>query len=111
MILFEDRAATVLYNVLKKIKNKKFLLPLNVCPIVPDTFLKADKEFVFVDIDLDTLCMDEKLILQKLEEDESIDGVLFVKTFGIELGTEPLFQEIKSINKDIFISIDMLLPY
>lgn len=107
MILFEDRAATVLYKVLKKIKNKKFLLPLNVCPIVPDTFLKADKEFVFIDIDLDTLCMDEKLILQQLKEDESIDGVLFVKTFGIELGTEPLFQKIKSINKDIFIIDDM----
>lgn len=107
MILFEDRAASVLYNVLKSINNKKFLLPLNVCPIVPDTFIRANKEFEFCDIDLDTLCMDENLILEKINQDNTIDGILFVKTFGIEFDIQPLFKQIKSINKDIFIIDDM----
>ncbi|MBL0709295.1 MAG: hypothetical protein JJW00_09615 [Sulfurimonas sp.] len=107
MILFEDRAASVLYNLLKSIKNKKFLLPLNICPIVPDTFIRADKKFEFCDIELDTLCMDEKLLLRKIEQDDTIDGVLFVKTFGIELDTQKLFKKIKSIDKDIFIIDDM----
>ncbi|MGB3750060.1 MAG: hypothetical protein WA945_00670 [Arcobacteraceae bacterium] len=107
MILFENRAATVLYNVLKKIKNKKFLLPLNVCPIVPDTFVKAGMKFEFVDINLDTLCMDKDLILKKIKNDRSIDGILFVKTFGIDLNTETLFKEIKIMNSDIFIIDDM----
>jgi len=107
MILFEDRAATVLYNVLTNIKQKKFLLPLNVCPIVPDTFLKANKEFEFVDISLTTLCMDEELVFQKIVEDKSIDGILFVKTFGIEFDVEPFYKKIKEHNKEIFIIDDM----
>lgn len=107
MILFEDRAATVLYNVLTKIKNQKFLLPLNVCPIVPDTLLKAGKEFEFCDIDLDTLCIDKELIVDKIEQDESIDGLLFVKTFGIEFDIEPFYKRVKSIKKGLFIIDDM----
>jgi len=107
MILFEDRAATVLYKVLTKIKNKKFLLPLNVCPIVPDTLIKAGKEFEFCDIELDTLCMDSSLIFDKIKEDESIDGLLFVKTFGVEVNTQPLYQKVKSMKNDLFIIDDM----
>lgn len=107
MILFEDRAATVLYKVLTNIKHKKFILPLNICPIVPDTFLRANKDFEFCDISLDTLCMDENLLLEKIRNDSNIDGILFVKTFGIQIDIEPLFNKIKLINKNIFIIDDM----
>ncbi|RLA82614.1 MAG: DegT/DnrJ/EryC1/StrS aminotransferase family protein [Epsilonproteobacteria bacterium] len=107
MILFENRAAKVLYNILKVIKNKKFLLPLNICPIVPDTFIEANKEYEFCDISLDTLCMDEKLVLEKIKNDDTIDGILFVKTFGIEYNIQQFYQKIKEINKDIFIIDDM----
>jgi dTDP-4-amino-4,6-dideoxygalactose transaminase len=107
MILFEERAATVLYKVLSNIKNKKFLLPLNVCPIVPDTFFKANKEFEFIDINLKTLCIDEDLILQKIANDKTIDGVLFVKTFGITLDNSKLYSKIKAMNTNIFIIDDM----
>jgi dTDP-4-amino-4,6-dideoxygalactose transaminase len=107
MILFEDRAATVLYNVLSKIKNKKFLLPLNICPIVPDTFLRAGKEFEFVDIDTKTLSMDENTALNMIKNDNSIDGVLFVKTFGVEFESETFYKKIKELNQDVFIIDDM----
>ncbi len=107
MILFEDRAATVLYNVLSKIKNKKFLLPLNVCPIVPDTFIRANIQFEFVDINLDTLCMDEELVINKIKNDSTIDGILFVKTFGIEFDIQTFYKKIKELNNDIFIIDDM----
>lgn len=107
MILFENRASTVLLNVLKETKNKKFLLPLNVCPIVPDTFIKANKIFEFIDINIDTLCMDEELIINRIQEDSTIDGILFVKTFGIEFDIQPLYKKIKELNSDIFIIDDM----
>lgn len=108
MILFEKRAAIVLEKVLKALKNKeKFLLPLNVCPIVPDTFKKLNIEFDFIDISLNTLCMDENSVLKKLKYDKTIDGILFVKTFGIEMDAEPFFKQIKSINSNIFIINDM----
>jgi hypothetical protein len=109
MILFEQRAAKVLYKVLKRIPNKKFLLPLNVCPIVPDTFKKSKKEFEFIDINLQTLCMDEKLILKAINNDKTIDGILFVKTFGIDFNVQPLFKKIKKLNSSIFIVDDMCL--
>ena len=107
MILFEDRAATVLYKVLKQTPSQRFLLPLNVCTIIPDTFLKANKEFEFIDINLETLCMDEDIVLQKINNDSSIDGVLFVKTFGIEFDIQPFYKKIKTLNKKIFIIDDM----
>jgi dTDP-4-amino-4,6-dideoxygalactose transaminase len=107
MILFEDRAATVLYEVLKKLPHpKKFLLPLNVCPIVPDTFIKANIKFDFIDINVNTLCMDFDLIFDKIKNDQEVDGILFVKTFGIDLDTTDLYQQIKSINQNIFIIDD-----
>jgi len=107
MILFENRAAEVLYKTLTKIQNKKFLLPLNVCPIVPDTFLKANKEFEFIDIDLETLCMDNSSALQRIDEDNEIDGILFVKTFGVEFDIQPFYRKIKDMNRNIFIIDDM----
>jgi dTDP-4-amino-4,6-dideoxygalactose transaminase len=110
MVLFEDRAATVLYKVLTSLQNpKKFLLPLNICPIVPDTFLKANIDFEFIDINLETLCMDDKLALEKIKNDETIGGVLFVKTFGIEFDIQPFYKKIKEINPTIFIIDDMCL--
>lgn len=107
MILFRDRASTVLYDILMSIPQKKFLLPLNVCPIVPDTFLKAKKEFVFIDITLHNLCMDKEIVRQKLKEDSTIDGLLFVYTFGIILEMQSFYNEIKKYNKNIFIIDDM----
>ena len=107
MILFEDRAASVLYKVLKSINNNNFLLPLNICPIVPDTFIKAGKQFEFIDINLDTLCIDEDFLLNKIKLDRAIGGLLFAKTFGINFDTQPLYKKIKEINTNIFIIDDM----
>ena len=107
MILFEDRAASVLYKVLKSINNNNFLLPLNICPIVPDTFIKAGKQFEFIDINLDTLCIDEDFLLNKIKLDRAIGGLLFVKTFGINFDTQPIYKKIKEINTSIFIIDDM----
>ena len=110
MILFRDRAATVLYDVLMTLdKSVKFLLPLNICPIVPDTLIKAKIEFEFVDIDINTLCMDEGLALEAIKNDNSIGGILFVKTFGIEIDSEVFYKKIKQINRDIFIVDDQCL--
>ena len=107
MILFRDRAATVMYEVLETLdKSKKFLLPLNICPIVPDTFLKANIKFKFIDININTLCMDEDLALEAIRSDSSIGGVLLVKTFGIKVDSEVFYQKIKDINPEIFIIDD-----
>ena len=51
MIAFEARASTVLYNLLRSRRDRRpFLLPANVCPIVPLTFRRAGHAFRLVDI-------------------------------------------------------------
>mgnify|MGYP006138617227 FL=1 len=107
MILFEDRASGVLGKVLNVIENKKFLLPLNICSVVPNTLLKANKEFDFIDVSLDTLCMNQDKVLKKIKEDNSVDGILFVKTFGVDFDIQPFYRKIKKINNNIFIIDDM----
>jgi dTDP-4-amino-4,6-dideoxygalactose transaminase len=110
MIVFEPRAALILYNYLKSNNFPyKFILPLNICPIVPAIFLKAQVEFEFIDISPKTLCMDEQLLLERIQNDKQISGVLFVNTFGIELDNRRFFQTIKTINKNISIVDDCCL--
>jgi len=110
MILFRDRASTILYNVLMTLdKNIKFLLPLNICPVVPDTFIEAGIKFEFIDIDMNTLCMDKKLALEAIKNDKSIGGILFVKTYGVELNAEDFYQKLKSFNQNFFVIDDQCL--
>ncbi|MDB2543597.1 hypothetical protein N9X63_00825 [Woeseiaceae bacterium] len=110
MIIFRDRASTVLYEVLSALDNHtKFLMPVNICPVVPETFLKANIKFDFIDINLKTLCMDEVLALKSIKNDSSIGGVLFVNTFGVDIEVEEFFQKLKNINPDIFIIYDQCL--
>lgn len=107
MIIFRNRAADVLFEVLSTLKkDTTFLLPLNVCPVVPDTFLKAKIKFKFIDIDLKTLCMDQTLALNALKSDDSIGGVLFVKTFGIEIDVERFYDRLRSEKPSIVIIDD-----
>ncbi len=110
MLVYESRASLILFNVLKTLNTSKiFLLPLNVCPIVPAVFLKANISFEFIDISNESLCMDPLKLYVKLKSNEKYGGVLFVKTFGTELNSEIIFNNIKEINKDIFIIDDRCL--
>ena len=59
MIVFETRASAILYNLLLSLEDPRpFLLPANVCPIVPLTFRKAGRPFCFVDIGGPDLSLD-----------------------------------------------------
>jgi hypothetical protein len=84
--VYESRASTILYNLLRSgSRGGPWLLPANVCPIVPLTFLKAGCEFELVDIDEETLCMDTVQLLDRLRRDTlRYAGVLFVRTYGVE---------------------------
>ncbi|MFF2091715.1 hypothetical protein [Paenibacillus sp. NPDC058174] len=107
----EPRASAIIYNILKGYtSNNTFLMPSNICPIVPITFFKAGKSFEFIDISNDTLCMDEEIIIQKLKRNpKNYAGVFFVRTFGVEESFEYLFKQIKEINDDFIIIDDRCL--
>ena len=83
-IAFEQRAATVLYQLLRSRRDERpWLLPSNVCPIVPLTFLKAGASVEWIDIDPETLCMDARELLHRVtQHPDRYAGTLFVHTYG-----------------------------
>lgn len=108
MIRLERRASAVLYQFL--VGNRfedPFLLPANVCPIVPTVFLKAGVAFEFVDIGRDH-AMDRGFVLNRIR-DRSMSGVLFVHSYGKLYDTGEFFSEIKSVNDQMCIVDDRCL--
>lgn len=97
MLVFEQRASTILYNFLVSNHFKgKFLLPANICPIVPLCFLKAGVGFDLVDIDPSTLSLDFVLAASKIQTNpDAFSGLVFVHTYGDPTSFENEFQKIK----------------
>ena len=103
------RASAILYNILiGRADSRPWLLPANICPIVPITFLKARVPFEFVDISAATLNMDldqaEDLVRRR-----KFGGLLYAHTYG-DLST-PLdfFSAIKVHAPDTLIVDDRCL--
>ena len=112
MILhFENRASIILYNFLADLPREYiFLLPANVCPIVPAVYLKADVSFEFIDINSITLTMDSSIILSKIKNNPNkYCGIHFADTYGLNTCNEKLFIEIKKINSKLLIIDDRCL--
>jgi len=108
-IVQAPRASAVLYNILVGQKTKKpWLLPANICPIVPITFFKAGVPFEFVDISVETLHMDLMQAEVQIEK-RRVGGVLYAHTYG-EAGTPDLFFEYaKSLDPDLILLDDRCL--
>ena len=103
------RASAILYNLLKSQANfNPWLLPANICPIVPITFFKAGIPFEFVDISAETLHMDLEQAEGRLERD-SYGGVLYAHTYGEPSTPNEFFQRIKSRYPDLILVDDRCL--
>lgn len=108
MLILENRATVILYNFLRSnIRSGKFLLPANVCPIVPTTFLKAGLSFDFIDID-DTHAMDQDLALKAICLG-GVKGVLFVHAYGHQYDTSKFYCQIKEFDSSIVVIDDRCL--
>jgi len=107
----ENRASVILYNFLLSNKtSKKYLLPANVCPIVPLVFLKAKTPFEFCDIDQDSLSISKDEIIGKLERAlDMYAGFMFVRNYGKENDETDFFLHIKRMYPNIIIIDDKCL--
>lgn len=108
-VVQSPRASAILYHVLKsRLDVRPWLLPANICPIVPNTFLKAKIDFELVDISAETLHMD-------LEQAESFmatgrfGGILYAHTYGESSTPETFFRHIKRLDESILIVDDRCL--
>jgi hypothetical protein len=111
IIFFEERAAIILYKFLFASRsqiNQPFLLPINICPIVPTVFQLAGIDTVFADIEDGNLCVSRKEIISMVRS-KSISGFLFNHSFGIEEDFEDFYVETKKHNPQIIIIDDCCL--
>ena len=109
---FEQRAATVLFNIIsaQNCGDGTFLLPANICPIVPLVLCKAGRTFEFVDIDPNTLCLDHGAVLVRCaEESAPLAGIIYVRSYGSIIDTTNLFSKIKSLSPNAIIIDDRCL--
>ncbi|MFA6082400.1 MAG: hypothetical protein WC773_03245 [Patescibacteria group bacterium] len=106
--VFEQRASTILFNLFRQLDHtKSVIVPANVCPIVAVTLMKAGQPFELVDINKETLCLDEEFTLHQIKKHpQKYAGVLFVHTYGNPHQPEPFFHYIKQIAPDILIIDD-----
>ena len=108
-IIQAPRASAILYHVLVSQEEKHpWLLPANICPIVPITFFKARVPFEFVDISAKTLHMDLKQA-EALVTGRKHGGLLYSHTYG-ELSTpNEFFTIVKSVDPELLILDDRCL--
>jgi dTDP-4-amino-4,6-dideoxygalactose transaminase len=111
MIVHERRASAVLYRLLVASADRRpFLLPANVCPVVPRTFLTAGRPVELVDIAADTLALDGAACLDQVRRRAGeLGGVLFVHPFGAETDIAPLFGELRQAQSDLSLIDDRCL--
>jgi len=103
------RASAILYNLLMSQKQKHpWLLPANICPIVPITFMKAGVSFEFVDISAENLHMDLDQAEARIKKRE-IGGVLYAHTYGEESTPNEFFKFAKSFNPELMLVDDRCL--
>jgi len=108
-IVQAPRASAILYNLLKSQDNTHpWLLPANICPVVPITFFKASISFEIVDISAETLHMDLKQVEGRLGSGE-YGGILYAHTYGEPSTPNGFFKSVKSRYPDLLLIDDRCL--
>jgi|SaaInl8_200m_RNA_FD_contig_123_4506_length_9443_multi_5_in_0_out_1_3 hypothetical protein len=112
-IIFRNRASAVLHDFLKIKKGKGiFLLPANICPIVPMVFLKLNIKFELVDIENITYSIDLVEVKNKIEKSPNkYAGLLFVNSYGASVKIGMQLKNLKNLNKNFILIHDKCLSY
>jgi hypothetical protein len=108
-IVQAPRASAILYSLLvDREDGYPWLLPANICPIVPITFLKARVPFQFVDISSQTLHMNLEQA-GELVRKRKFGGLLYAHTYGEASTPNEFFESVKSLSPDLIIIDDRCL--
>jgi len=108
-IVQAPRASAILYGILTaRRENYPWLLPANICPIVPITFLKARTPFELVDISARTLHMDLERA-EALIRKRRFGGLLYAHTYGEPSTPNEFFESIRQISPETLIIDDRCL--
>src|SRR5260221_939885 len=103
------RASAILYHLLVSQPQKQtWLLPANICPIVPITFLKAGVPFELVDISATNLHIDLEQA-EALAKSRKVGGLLYTHTYGGASTPDDFFRLLKSTSPELIIVDDRCL--
>jgi hypothetical protein len=111
MIVLARRASAILYNLLRSRQDERpFLLPANICPIVPAVFLAAGQAFELIDIEEPWLQLHRQVSYERLRaRPGGYAGVLYVRPYGSERDPDPFFKALKEIQSDLLVIDDKCL--
>lgn len=111
MIVYERRACAILYNLLRaRADTRPFLMPANICPVVPMTFVEAGQSFELVDIDEQSLELHRGSVIARLQErPRAYGGLLFVRPYGSERDPALFLAEVRAVQPDLLVIDDKCL--
>ena len=111
MIVYARRASAVLFSLLRSREDPRpFLLPANVCPIVPIAFRKAGQPYHLLDVEAEGLGLDREACLRHLEaEPAGVAGVLYVRPYGALEDLSGFFGSLRARGSDLLIVDDRCL--
>jgi dTDP-4-amino-4,6-dideoxygalactose transaminase len=108
-IIQAPRASAILYGLLvAQDSSRPWVLPANICPIVPITFLKAGIPFEFVDLSAASLQLDLDRAASLLATGR-YGGLLYGHTYGEPSTPQAHFESIKQQRPDVFVIDDRCL--
>ena len=110
-IIYKRRASAILYEYLLNIQNDGyFLIPANVCPIVPITLLKLNKKFELMDVNREDMCMNLDCVYDLIQKNrKKYSGIIYVDSYGLEKNVEEYFKSFKEKDNDFLIIHDKCL--
>ncbi len=108
-LITANRASSLLYSFLTSRDNRPYLLPANVCPVIPMTFKLANVNFSFADIEGGSLCIDKQSCYEFVKKHNGYAGIVYVRTYGSLVNEESFFSDLKKEFPNIVIIDDRCL--
>tara|TARA_Y100000768_G_scaffold388769_1_gene386994 strand:+ start:495 stop:1454 length:960 start_codon:yes stop_codon:yes gene_type:complete len=105
--IFRNRATAIIHDFIKNNEIKeKFILPANICPIVPLVFYKNKIQVKFLDIDKKTLNICKDKVFSEIKNSS---GILWNYTYGKETNQKNFFKDLKKMKENYLIIDDKCL--
>jgi hypothetical protein len=109
VIALARRASAILFSLLRaRADPRPYLLPANVCSIVPETFRAAAQPFELVDLAEPWLEVDAEQCLEQMHT-RAYAGLLFVRPYGSERDPSAFFAAARAADPELLIIDDKCL--
>lgn len=98
-VVTAHRASNLIYEIALQAPKGVWVIPDNVCPAVPLALACAGSELRFVDIDVETLCLDTTKVAA-LAKTEHIAGIVYVRTYGTNMPAQTDLPTLRKVAPD-----------